>query len=187
MRLSFKSAGGFDEQRALLHETARALGGVLTRATRWEEAQLGDGSAAEGIAWLLESLAGDPAWLRERTSLRGEPLDDLVHTEATRRLLAARRAAALVLFEVQRRAIPQTAEAQSALYRSLLARATLAQFSARDAGRWPLEVDGWLKAAVPLRAALLGAALAMALEPASAPAAPTTPATAATPAAAATP
>jgi len=168
VRLSFKSAGGFDEQRALLHETARAVGGALIQTERWEMAQLGDGSGAEGIAWLAESLSGDPLWLRERTALRGEPLDDLVHTEATRRLLAVRRAAALVLFEVQRRAEPQTPEAQSALYRKLLGRATLAQHGEHEGGRWALEADGWMKAAVSLRAALLGASLALALEPAAA-------------------
>src|SRR2546430_11964060 len=59
----------------------------------------------------FESLAGDPAWLREATGLRGEPLDDLVHTEVTRRLLATRRAAAMVLFEIHRREGPRTAEA----------------------------------------------------------------------------
>ena len=165
VRLSFKLTGGFDEQRALLHETARALGGSFTQASHWEEAQLGDGSAAEAVAWLSESASGDPAWLRERTLVRAEPLDDLVHTEATRRLLSVRRAAALVLFEVQRRAGPQTVESDNALYRSLLARATLVQHGEKEGGRWPLEVDGWIKAAVPLRAALLGADLALAFEP----------------------
>jgi hypothetical protein len=165
VRLSFKLTGGFEEQRALLHETARALGGAFTQAPHWEEAQLGDGSAAEAVAWLSESASGDPAWLRERTLVRAEPLDDLVHTEATRRLLSVRRAAALVLFEVRRRAGPQTVESDNALYRSLLARATLAQHGEKEGGRWPLEVDGWIKAAVPLRAALLGAELALAFEP----------------------
>ncbi len=164
VRLSIKNAGGFEEQRALLHETARALGGALAQSAHWELAQLGDGSAAEGLAWLAESLSGDPAWLRERTALRGEPLDDLVHTEATRRLLAVRRSAALVLFEVQRRTGPQSAESTNALYRGLLSRATLAQHAHAEGARWALETDSWLKAAVSLRAALLGAQLALSFE-----------------------
>jgi hypothetical protein len=159
VRLSFQPAGGADQQRALLHEAARAVGGALTRAPRWELAQLGDGSAAEGVAQLFEQLAGDPLWLRATTPLRGETLDELVHASAARRLLSARRAAALVLFEVRRREQPNTAESAAALYRGLLQRATLALYSDHDAGRWPLETDTWLRAAVMLRAALLAAAL----------------------------
>jgi hypothetical protein len=185
VRLSLRPAGGFEEQRALLHEGARAAGGMLTQVSRWELAQLGDGSAAEGVAQLFEQLTGDPLWLRETTQLRGEPLDELVHTSAARRLLSARRAAALVLFEVRRREGPQTPEATAALYRSLLQRATHARFSDADAGRWPLETDTWLRAAVLLRAALLAAQLEARLSPPPAeplsktPAPPPTPAKAA--------
>ncbi|MGZ6144237.1 MAG: hypothetical protein ACXWLM_12930, partial [Myxococcales bacterium] len=159
VRLSLRPAGGFDEQRATLHEGARALGGTLTEAARWELAQLGDGSAAEGVAQLFEELAGDPEWLRETTRLRGEPLDDLVHTQAARRLLAARRAAALVLFEIRRRDGPQTAEAQASLYRGLLQRATFAVLSDDDAARWALEADAWMRSATPLLGAVLEAQL----------------------------
>lgn len=160
VRLSLRPAGGFDEQRAVLHEGARSLGGTLVQQPRWELAQLGDGSAAEGAAQLFEALCGDPAWLRAATQLRGEPLDDLVHTEAARRLLSARRAAALVLFEIQRRAAARTPEAQSALYRVLLQRATLAALSDDDAGRWPLEAEAWIsRGAVQLEGAVLAAQL----------------------------
>ena len=103
VRLSLRPAGGLDEQRALLHETTRAVAGVLTLAPRWELAALGDGTAAAGTAFLVESLAGDPQWLRDFTGLRGQALDDVVHAEATYRLLSVRRAAALVLFELERR------------------------------------------------------------------------------------
>src|SRR5205085_9594713 len=115
--------------------------------------------AAEGAAVLFEALAGDPAWLREVTQLRGEPLDDVVHAEATRRLLAVRRAAALVLFEVKRREGPRTAEAQAALYRGLVQRATFAVLSDEDAARWALEADGWIRAAAQLQGAVFGAQL----------------------------
>ncbi|HEX9572786.1 MAG TPA: hypothetical protein VF994_01745 [Myxococcales bacterium] len=164
VRLSVRPTGGFEEQRAVLHEAARAAGGVATDVPRWELAQLGPGSAAEGVAQLFEELAGDPAWLREQTALRGEPLDDLVHTQATRRLLAARRAAAMVLFEIRRREGPGTAEANASLYRQLLQRATFAGFSDDDAGRWALDADGWLRAATQLQGALLAAQLQQALE-----------------------
>ena len=157
VRLSLRPSGGFDEQRATFHEGARAIGGVLTEVPRWELAQLGDGSAAEGIAQLFEELAGDPAWLRETTKLRGEPLDDVVHTQAARRLLEARRAAALVLFEIRRR--DQPAEAQAKLYRSLLQRATFATMSDDDAGRWALESETWMRAATPMVGAILEAQL----------------------------
>ena len=163
VRLSFRPAGGFEEQRAVLHETARAVGGALSQAPRWEIVQLGSGSAAEGVAQLFQEVAADPAWLREHTGLRGEPLDDLVHVQATRRLLAARRAAALVLFEVKRRDAPQTAEANAALYKDLLQRATLASMTDEDAGRWALEADEWMRAATQLQGALLAAGLEDAL------------------------
>ena len=163
VRLSLRPAGGFEEQRAVLHETARAVGGSLSQAPRWEIVQLGSGSAAEGIAQLFQEVAVDPAWLREHTGLRGEPLDDLVHVQATRRLLAARRAAALVLFEVKRRDAPQTAEANAALYKDLIQRAMLASMTEDDAGRWALESDEWMRAATQLQGALLAAGLEDAL------------------------
>ena len=164
VRLSVRPTGGFEEQRALLHEAARAAGGTAIDVPRWELAQLGDGSAAEGVAQLFEELTGDPAWLREQTALRGEPLDDLVHTQATRRLLTARRAAAMVLFEVKRREGAQTGEANASLYRQLLQRATFAAFSDDDAGRWALEADGWLRTAAQLQGAVLAAQLQQGLE-----------------------
>jgi hypothetical protein len=147
-----------------LREAARAAGGTVIDVPRWELAQLGSGSAAEGVAQLFEELAGEPAWLREQTALRGEPLDDLVHTQATRRLLAARRAAAMVLFEIRRREGPGTAEANAALYRELLQLATFATYSDDDAGRWAVEVDGSLRLATQLQGALLAAQLQVALE-----------------------
>jgi len=164
VRLSVRPTGGLEEQRAVLHEAARAAGGTASDVPRWELAQLGPGSAAEGVAQLFEELAGDPAWLREQIALRGEPLDDLVHTQATRRLLAARRAAAMVLFEIRRREGPGTAEANASLYRQLLQRATFAGFTDDDAGRWALEADGWLRAATQLQGAVLAAQLQQALE-----------------------
>jgi hypothetical protein len=182
VRLSVRPTGGLEEQRALLREAARAAGGAAVDVPRWELAQLGAGSAGDGVAQLFEELAGDPAWLREQTALRGEPLDDLVHTQATRRLLAARRAAAMVLFEIRRREGPGTAEANSALYRELLQRATFAAFSDDDAGRWPVEVDGSLRAATQLEGAILAAQLQQVLEKPS-----ETPVAAATPAAAVDP
>lgn len=159
VRLSLRPAGGIEEQRATLHEGARAMGGALTQQKRWELAQLGEGAAAEGAAQLFEALCGDPEWLRAATELRGEPLDELVHTEAARRLLAARRAAALVLFEIQRRTAPRTAEAQAALYRGLLQRATLATLTDDDVARWAVESDVWIRSAAQLEGALLGAQL----------------------------
>ncbi|MFL5390612.1 MAG: hypothetical protein ACJ79C_17920, partial [Myxococcales bacterium] len=167
VRLSVRPTGGFEEQRAVLHESARALGGALSDAPRWEIVQLGSGSAAEGVAQVFQEVASDPAWLREHTGLRGEPLDDLVHVQAARRLLAARRAAALVLFEVKRREGPQTAEANAALYKDLLQRATLATMTDDDAGRWALETDDWIRAATQLEGAVFGAGLVDALDRAS--------------------
>jgi hypothetical protein len=159
VRLSLRPAGGFEEQRATLHEGARAAGGALTSVSRWELAQLGDGSGAEGVSLLFEALAGTPEWLRAGTQLRGEPLDDVVHTEATRRLLAARRAAAMVLFEIRRRGEARTAEAQAALYRGLLQRALFCTLSDDDAARWSLEAEMFARGAAPLLGAVLAAQL----------------------------
>ncbi len=164
VRLSYRGAGGLDEQRALLHETARAAGAVFTDpARRWELASLGDGAGAEGSAQLFEELAGDPRWLREATKLRGEPLDELVHLMATRRLLSARRAAAMVLFEVRRRQGSPSADEQAKLYRGLLQRATFALFTDEDALRWPLEADSFIRSAALLEGELLAAQLEIAL------------------------
>jgi hypothetical protein len=165
VRLSLRPAGGFEEQRATLHEGARAVGGAYTAVSRWELAQLGDGSAAKGIALLFEGLAGQPEWLRSTTQLRGEPLDDLVHTEATRRLLAARRAAALLLFEIRRRESSRGPEAQAALYRGLLQRALFCVLSDDDAGRWALEADSFTLTATPMLGAVLAAQLEQKLGP----------------------
>jgi hypothetical protein len=180
VRLSVRPTGGLDEQRALLREATRAAGGVVVDVPRWELGQLGAGSAAEGVAQLFEELAGEPAWLREQTALRGEPLDDLVHTQATRRLLAARRAAAMVLFEIRRREVPASAESNAALYRELLQRATFATFTDDDAGRWPIEADGSLRAATQLQGAIFAAQLQQVLEkpPDTPPVAAATPAAA---------
>src|SRR5205085_1064427 len=95
---------------------------------------------------------------------RDEPLDHLVHTQATRRLLAARRSAAMVLFEIRRHERASSAEATASLYRELLQRATLASYSDEDAGRWAVEVDGGLRAATQLEGAILAAQLQQALE-----------------------
>jgi hypothetical protein len=160
-----RPAGGFEEQRATLHEGARALGGALTKTERWELAQLGDGSASEGAALLFADLTGEPEWLRAQSALRGEPLDDLVHTQAARLLLRARRAAAMVLFEVQRRDAARTAQAQAAVYRGLLQRATFAVLTDEDAGRWALEADAWIRSAPLLEGAVLEAQLRRALGP----------------------
>jgi hypothetical protein len=165
VRLSLRPTGGFEEQRATLHEGVRALGGALTSVPRWELAQLGDGSAAQGIALLFEALAGQPEWLRAATQLRGEPLDDVVHTEATRSLLAARRAAAMVLFEIRRREGSRGPEEQAALYRGLLQRALFCVLSDDDAGRWALEADSFALTAAPLLGALLAAQLELKLGP----------------------
>src|SRR5206468_637076 len=121
------------------------------------------------VAQLFESLAGDPAWLREATGLRGELLDDLVHTEVTRRLLATRRAAAMVLFELRRREGPRTVEAMAALYRGLLQRATFAVLSDDDAQRWTLQADEWLSPAPQLLGSLLSAQLELSLRAPGAP------------------
>src|SRR5437870_11881045 len=165
VRLSLRPTGGFEEQRATLHEGARAVGATLIDVPRWELAQLGDGCAAEAVALLFESLAGHPEWLRATTQLRGEPLDDLVHTEATRRLLVARRAAALLLFEIRRREGSRSPEAQGALYRGLLQRAMFCVLSDDDAGRWALEADSFTLTAAPMLGAILAAQLEQKLGP----------------------
>src|SRR5439155_1262952 len=56
VRLSLRPAGGFEEQRATLHEGARAVGGAVISTPRWEPAQLGDGSAAEAAAQLVGAV-----------------------------------------------------------------------------------------------------------------------------------
>src|SRR5207253_44675 len=83
--------------------------------------------------------------------------------QAARLLLSARRAAAMVLFEVKRRDAARTAEAQAAIYRGLLQRATFAVLTDEDAGRWALEADAWIRSAPLLEGAVLEAQLHRAL------------------------
>ena len=70
----------------------------------------------------------------------------------------------MVIFEIRRREGEGSAQANAALYRNLLQRATFAAFSDDDAARWPVEVDGWLRASTQLQGAILAAQLQQALE-----------------------
>ena len=77
----------------------------------------------------------------------------------------ARRAAALLLFEIRRREGSRSPEAQAALYRGLLQRALLCVLSDDDAARWAVETDTFTLTATPMLGALLAAQLEQKLGP----------------------
>ena len=153
IRVSAAPAGGVAEARALL----RVLGSAayysgITRP-ELEFRRLGPVTAD---AWgaLFEELAGDPAWLAEKTGLSPDNLEPVVLAAAARRLHLARDAAARLLFEAGRPADPAAAEA---LARAVAARAFLHPVEPAEAALWTAEPDPLLRSADALDAAMLAA------------------------------
>jgi hypothetical protein len=122
VRVSFASQGGAAELRALLHEVGAATFYAHVATPVLEFRRLGT-VTAECWAFLFEDLAGDPAWLSERTGLADTHLAPIVRTVAARRLHAARTLAARILVEIAREREPGRArEAAKAVLESAFAR-----------------------------------------------------------------
>jgi hypothetical protein len=153
IRVSAAPAGGLAETRGLL----RALGGAAyyaeVRAPAIELRRLG-AVAADAWGGLLEELAGDPGWLSAQTGLNDHALEPLARAAAARRLLAAREAAARVLYEVGRAREPARA---AEVARAVCQRAFARPVEPDEAALFAAEPDPLLRAADALAAQLLGA------------------------------
>ncbi len=153
VRVSAAPAGGVAEARALLRVLGSAAYFSAITAPELEFRRLGPVTAD---AWgaLFEELAGDPAWLAEKTGLSPDNLEPVVLAAAARRLHQVRDAAARLLYEAGRPA--DTAGAEG-LARAVAARAFLHPVEAAEAALWTADADPLLRSADALDAALLAA------------------------------
>jgi hypothetical protein len=153
VRLATTPASGAAALRAVLHEAGAAAFYAHVTTSVLEFRRLGT-ATAEAWATLFEDLAGDPAWLADRTGLSESHLAPLVRALAARRLHEARSLAARILVEVARARDPAHATAA--------AQAALRWAFARPVGADELDVflaerDPLLESVESLRAVLLGA------------------------------
>jgi len=154
VRLSAVGLGGAPETRAFLHELGAALYYAHIRAPAAEFRRLGPAYAAGTWARLFEGLAGDPAWLAERTGLGGHALAREVRAELAEDLHEVRLLAARLLIEVESaRGAAPPGEIRTRLLSRALARAV----DAEEAGHVRLDPDPLLQSAESLRAVLLAA------------------------------
>lgn len=153
VRVSAAPAGGVAEARALLRVLGSAAYFSGIAAPELEFRRFG-AVTAEAWGTLFEELAGDPAWLAEKTGLSPDNLEPVVLAAAARRLHLARDAAARLLYEARRPADPAAAEA---LARDVAARAFLHPVDAAEAALWTAGGDPLLRSANTLDAALLAA------------------------------
>jgi hypothetical protein len=153
VRVSFTPVAGASELRGLLHELGAAAFYAHVAAPALEFRRLG-AVTAETWAALFEGLAGDPAWLAERTGLSEAHLARLVRAGAARQLHEARALAARILVEVGR--------AGGAAFTPAIARTVIERAFARPVENDELELflgarDPLLESADALRALLLAA------------------------------
>jgi len=150
VRLSLKPIGGVADYRALFHEAGHAEHYAHTTATQFEFQQLGDNSATEAYAFLLEGLIDDPLWLADNAGLTGRKLDDFVRASAVKKLYLLRRYAGKLLFELG-------ADTGPAEYQAILTRAYGFPVSTGDSRRYLVDRDDFLYSADYFRAWFLAA------------------------------
>jgi hypothetical protein len=160
VRLSALPSGGASESRAFLHELGVALFLSGIRADGVEARRLGSPAAAATWGYLLEALAADPAWLKERSGIAGHELAREIRAAQADRLHAVRMQAVRVLREIERARGSTPGAAGDA---TLLSRALCRKVEVEEAARWPIARDPLLSSADGLRAALLAAQIEVAL------------------------
>jgi len=153
VRVSYAPAGGAAELRALLHELGAAAFYASVTTPVLEFRRLG-AVTAETWAALFEDLAGDPAWLAERTGLADTHLAPLVRAAAARRLQEARTLAARILVEIARARAPEKAAAAA---KGILERAFARPVDADELDLFLLDRDPLLESAERLQSLLLAA------------------------------
>ncbi len=153
VRVSYAPAGGAAELRALLHELGAAAFYASVTTPVLEFRRLG-AVTAETWAALFEDLAGDPAWLAERTGIADAHLAPLVRAAAARRLHEARTLAARILVEIARARAPEKAAAAA---KGILERAFARPVDADEQDLFLLDGDPLLESADRLQSLLLAA------------------------------
>jgi hypothetical protein len=149
VRISATPRGGVLDLRALLHELGAVAYYAQVASPRVEFRRLG-GVVPRTWSVLFEEVAGDPAWLLERTGDTEHHLAPVVHAAAARRLHLARDAALRLLLEVRRPRDP--ARARELVERAWARPVTQDETTVLLAARDPL-----LHSADALRAMLLAA------------------------------
>ncbi len=154
VRLSAVPLGGSQQTRALLHELGAALFYAHVRAKAPEFRRLGPACAAGTWARLFEGLAGDPAWLAERTGLGEHALAREVRAALAEDLHEVRLVSARLLLEVES---ARNGARPAEIRARLLSRALARPVDGEEAGRIRLDPDPLLQSAETLRAAVLAA------------------------------
>ncbi|MHB8420498.1 MAG: chromosome segregation protein SMC [Myxococcales bacterium] len=161
IRLSVKPIGGVSDYQALFHESGHAEHYAHTTTPLFELQLLGDGSATEAYAFLIEGLIENPRWLAEKVGLSGGQEAAFVQSAAVRKLYMLRRYAGKLLFEI---AWHGGAADPRELYRRTLARAYGFPMSEGDGERWLVDHDDFFYAADYFRAWFLAAQIEAWLE-----------------------
>ena len=152
--------GGRDDYEALLHEAGHAhhyahVSGEL----EFERRHLGDNSATEAYAFLLQRLAAEPAWL-ERHLGAEDTVEVAEHTRADK-LIFLRRYAAKLAYELELHSGSKGREELRSSYARRLSEALDVEWPEET---WLADVDPFFYVARYLRAWALEARLARELE-----------------------
>jgi hypothetical protein len=140
--------GGRDDYETLLHEAGHAYHYAhVDPGLPFEHRYLGDNSVTEGFAFLLESLAADPEWLRRR--LGAADVDPVVDQSRAVELVFLRRYSAKLAYELALHGPDAPLDAMPATYARRLSEATHVSW---PEGTWLSDVDPFFYAARYLRA-----------------------------------
>jgi hypothetical protein len=148
--------GGRDDYEALLHEAGHAEHYAHVDPARpFELRHLGDNSITEAYAFLMQRLAGEPAWLERRLAVE-EPGPIAEHSAAAK-LVLVRRYAAKLGYELELHSDRGDRRALRSTYARRLSRAVGLDW---PEATWLADVDPFFYAARYLRAWALEAELA---------------------------
>ena len=148
--------GGRDDYEALLHEAGHAHHFAhVTGQLEFERRHLGDNSATEAYAFLLQRLAAEPAWLKHH--LGAEDSSEVAEHARADKLIFLRRYAAKLAYELELYDGSKGREELRAAYARRLSEALDIEW---PAGTWLADVDPFFYVARYLRAWALEARLA---------------------------
>jgi hypothetical protein len=161
VRLSVRPVGGVQDYETLLHEMGHGLHFASTRTDRFEFQHLGGNAVTETYAFLFQYLVENRHWLATHTRMSEHEIASFLRSRALAKLLATRRYAAKVLYEIH---FHSGRKRPRDTYRRLLSRAYGFPFRQVDASVYLNDVDPTFYAADYLRAWLLEATLSNKLE-----------------------
>lgn len=140
--------GGREDYSALFHEGGHTEHYANTaRELAYEFRQLGDNSVTESFAFLVEHLASNPIWLRERLGV-ADPGPAVEHARAVR-LVMLRRYSAKLAYELDLHGAAADLGRMPGRYAELLGRAVRVRWPRAS---WLADVDDGFYAACYLRA-----------------------------------